>query len=808
MTRLIIRFALKNIRSGGLKSIAAALVCFVCAAFFTAEALSLWSYKNNNTLMLDNMFGVHNGIFACGSDTLSNINNGAGFTETGTLSVLYHAVRSETFSDRKIVIGTADENALKLQRIHLSEGRFPENEHEIALERTVADILFPKAKIGDIITVEITLPEACRKEFVLCGILSNFSNLQWDPAEKTVPMVNALIAGGNSQTALYSFVSILGEVSEHEQSGVVYYPNQRDNYDTLKAISGVSSDASAVIIIVILAMFTLAVMIIAAYAISRGCENQIGLMKTAGFSGKTILFFLAVKSALLFVPSSIIGTAAGAAIPALSGGLPAGAVVLAAVCCAAVIVVFLSANLLFAQKECGKTVIENLRQSSRVIYGSSVGFTSENAILLYSVKSFLINGKETAASCVMVFLSSLLLFIILSLSAQIDNELKDMERPYDMALSFADKTITSVNVSEYGEDGLSNNEFEALRAHDDVKYALGCKRLYVYELDESKLYSSQGSENDDSFETDKERLGFPDCAVSENRLYGLDDNSLPLLRSYLVEGHIDTNALSSGKSAVWLRRDGNNLNHSAGDMLKLAYVINREPEHPTYDDLEYFEIEVEISAVIDIPADGVDETASMLRSCIQGGIIWSEKAFDRIGVEKHYDSVYLRAADNAQSLGALFAIIEDMKIYYGERFTVYDHLQNRMSLVRFRDAFDSISFLLTGGMALFSLVSLALVTSAKYAKRKKVFGFLRAVGLTKRHTLGIIFLENALSVLLAFVLGIVCGAVPLLIMDMPASGLGTLLGAELFYLAAVMAIGVCAAHRIFKYSIIDCIRCE
>lgn len=230
-----IQYAIKNIKFNKLKSIGAVLICFACVAFFAAEALSLWNFKIRNSRTLDNTFGIHNGIFACYPDVLSGIKNDENFIKTGTISVLYNAVRNEVFSDRRIVVGTADKNAIELQKIQIINGEFPQNTNEIALEQTTIDLLFTGVKIGDKITLKITSPDERDAEFTLVGVFANFSALQWDPKETGMPMINALTTADYDQTAMYSFVSVLGEIDDPEKFGCVYYPNQRDNYDALKS---------------------------------------------------------------------------------------------------------------------------------------------------------------------------------------------------------------------------------------------------------------------------------------------------------------------------------------------------------------------------------------------------------------------------------------------------------------------------------------------------------------------------------------------------------------------------------------------
>lgn len=811
MINLAVRYALKNIKFNKMKSIGTALICLVCASFFVLETLSMLSFKANNTRALDETFGIHNGIFACNSETLLDIKDDNDFSETGTLSVLFHAIRDEKSTERKIIIGTADAGAYELQKIHLITGDFPRTSKEIALEETLVNVLFPKIEIGDKISLKITDPSSYEAEFTLCGVLANFSNLQWNPREKGTPMLNALTVCDESHDALYNFVSVRGKVRDPQKYGGLYYPNQRDNYDTLKAVSGISADTTSTIIISVFAVFTVIIMIVAAYALSRGNEKTIGLMKTAGFSSRTILFFLIAKSTVLLVPSAILGTVIGLILPLLiNRTIISDAFMLSIMCCIIVIAVFLIANCFFAQKECKRTVIENLRQNSKTGSLNNITFTTDNPIALYSIKNFILNGKEVATSCIMVFLSALLLFITASVIAQMEKEYEKMKRPYDLVLGFQDQTITSVNVSRYSDDGISGLEFNALSEYKTTSYALGCKRLYVYELNEDIPYSSLHTGSDDDFIRDKESLGFPNCGITANRLYGLDNNSLLLLKKYTVEGEINVDALSNGKNIIWRRRSDENAQvRSVGDKLKISYVINHNPESiSSFDDLEYFETEVEISAIVDIPQDSTDETDLMFKNCIQGGLIWSEKAFEQINVEKYYDLVFLKAADKKESFGSLFTIIDDMKMYYGDRFIMTDYLQEQQSFAEFQDAFKSIAFVVAGGLVLFSIAGLAIMTVTKYTGRKRVFGFLRAVGLTKQQMLEIVLIENGLSVAVAFALGVLSGFAVVMIMGLVLSGLLLLSLLILLYFVAIFLIGCSVSSRSFKVTIVNCIRCE
>lgn len=808
MMKAIVRYAVKSIKFNMVRSVITALICFVCTAFFVAETLTLWDFKQNNDRALDNTFGTFDGIFACDGETLSLIQNDADFTKIGTVSVIYNAIRDKNYSDRKVIIGTADENAVELQKIRLNAGEFPKNSGEIALEQTVADFLFPNVKIGDKITLTITDPDTVNAEFTLVGILANFSDMQWRSEEKSAPMINALIAE-NGEVPLYYFASVLGEVQNPEKFGGIYYPNQRDNYDALKSITGISSDATAKIIIAVLAFFTLMVMIITSYALSRGNEKNIGLMKTAGFSGKTILLFLTVKSVMVFVPSAFLGTFLGMGISAFAGGeLSGGAFAFAGVCGAAAFGILLICNLFFSQIECRKTVVENLRNEESAKSFHSTKFTSENPAVLYSVKNFLINGKETAAACVMIFLSVFAVILMTLVIKISENSLLSEQWAFDISLSAPAHTVTELNIARYYGGGLSDNEYEALRAARDVEYAMGIKRLNVFIVDENNPVSKSesGRENmTEQFISDAKAVGFPNCALYADQINGLDDYTLSLMNNYLIDGKIDINALKNGTEVIRNYARGGR-KYSVGDKIKIGYGINHNPPSPkSYDELEYDEFEVTVCAVVSIPDGEADEITSLHRYSLRNGLLWSEEAYENIGIDVHYNQVYLNAANKKEGFDTSVTLISELQGFYGDWLVVQDHLQEHISYVRFLKAFEIISAIISGGLSLFSLISLALVTASGLSKRKKVFGYLRAVGMTKRQMAEMILPGNVLSVASAFAFAAALGFLTAITMNTGVPNLLYPSGLAIIYLISAAVISMIMVHRSFKTTIIDCI---
>ena len=394
-------------------------------------------------------------------------------------------------------------------------------------------------------------------------------------------------------------------------------------------------------------------------------------------------------------------------------------------------------------------------------------------------------------SSVSLFLALFILLISSSVMANAEDYLNKSKRVYDVLLNFSPHTVTSLNISLYGEAGLSNQEYNLLKEKTDE--IIGIKSLYVYEVTEEPLNPSNV---DEQIIHDREILGFPLNNLVEGRLLGVDDETINLLKKNTIGGKLDIDELQNGKSIAICVNSQDESTHSVGDKITLAFAINENINAPSYDEISYHEIEVTVTALIDI-----GESENMLSECIQGGFLWSEKAFDSVNVTKNYSDVYSIIGNHDD----FYEIIDEFESYYGKFLNVYDFSKERENYEKFFYSLREISLVISIGLSFFSILFCAITAFSRIVRRRDIFGCLRAIGLTNFQLTKIIFIENGLSIAISSVLGIICGLIVILIMNTPISGI--LLAFSLFAanLISVSLISYVAAKIFFSKTVVECI---
>lgn len=786
--KYILRLVLKNILFNKKKTISATIGTFLCAFFFSIEITMIYSNVIYNNNMLENTFGLHDGIYCTDELGLHEIVGNSNCKTIGIISVYFQSEDNNGSTKRKVVGGTFDQKATELCSLHITEGTFPVYNDEIMLEKSLLSVMFCDKTIGD--TIELTVNEKTKK-FTISGAYENISTTQWDIQQYNVPFVNAIVANEICESAKYYFLPVIqNEKIELSDSNILFCPNNRDNYDIFSAISGGNFNNGIIILVLTLSVFTFVAMIALSYIIKKGEEKTIGLWKSINFSTNDIFVFYVTRLLILNVPSIALGSVLGYALQCSLGSLY-GNCLICLICFAVCLSVVVISYSFFIGVEIKKTTFENLSYSVKCKEVRTTNFSTGNPILLYSIKNYILNGKEIAMSSVSLFLALFILLISSSVMANAEDYLNKSKRVYDVLLNFSPHTVTSLNISLYGEAGLSNQEYNLLKEKTDE--IIGIKSLYVYEVTEEPLNPSNV---DEQIIHDREILGFPLNNLVEGRLLGVDDETINLLKKNTIGGKLDIDELQNGKSIAICVNSQDESTHSVGDKITLAFAINENINAPSYDEISYHEIEVTVTALIDI-----GESENMLSECIQGGFLWSEKAFDSVNVTKNYSDVYSIIGNHDD----FYEIIDEFESYYGKFLNVYDFSKERENYEKFFYSLREISLVISIGLSFFSILFCAITAFSRIVRRRDIFGCLRAIGLTNFQLTKIIFIENGLSIAISSVLGIICGLIVILIMNTPISGI--LLAFSLFAanLISVSLISYVAAKIFFSKTVVECI---
>ena len=87
--------------------------------------------------------------------------------------------------------------------------------------------------------------------------------------------------------------------------------------------------------------------------------------------------------------------------------------------------------------------------------------------------------------------------------------------------------------------------------------------------------------------------------------------------------------------------------------------------------------------------------SSSLSECIQGGFLWSEKAFDSVNVTKNYSDVYSIIGNHDD----FYEIIDEFESYYGKFLNVYDFSKERENYEKFFYSLREISIVISIGLS-------------------------------------------------------------------------------------------------------------
>lgn len=164
--------------------IAAMCVFHILLLIFQTSILEYRQESNFKT------YGAWSGAVYHGNQDIYNfLNHSKDVQKIGTINV---------FTDIRIFdegltskVGIIDSDAIKLSRIKVLEGSFPENEKEITIEKHILNQINPHADIGGEITVPVQSSDGQFQEecvFTLSGIIDSW-NTNWDTAATELPGV-------------------------------------------------------------------------------------------------------------------------------------------------------------------------------------------------------------------------------------------------------------------------------------------------------------------------------------------------------------------------------------------------------------------------------------------------------------------------------------------------------------------------------------------------------------------------------------------------------------------------------------------
>ncbi|NLN45345.1 MAG: hypothetical protein GX153_02095, partial [Clostridiaceae bacterium] len=138
------------------------------------------------------LFGAQQGLFIdAGNDVLDALRRDARVDRLGEAVVTGLASNPASGQSVTVPLGFIDDTARSLAGVALQEGRWPETESEIAIERITLSTLRLRAGVGDTVVLSVSTspredvpgsqPATVQISYHLVGILDNYSFMQYHP---------------------------------------------------------------------------------------------------------------------------------------------------------------------------------------------------------------------------------------------------------------------------------------------------------------------------------------------------------------------------------------------------------------------------------------------------------------------------------------------------------------------------------------------------------------------------------------------------------------------------------------------------
>lgn len=245
-------------------------------------------------------------------------------------------------SGGEIGLGTLDQDMIQVGRLTLEDGRWPQAEHEIVMEADALLEIGYSASTGQTIQLTVTLPTAdgwvqTRQEYLLCGILREYSDLWTQGAEPDQQfLISAMVSeaeasrleaaaaeqGGTLLPSLQYFILTPRPQQEEAVSDLDDWlssparngqPAVSHAYQNLVAYETDWNGLSSGIYTWLVALVAVAA-VLCIYLMQLPQELiGFGTLRSIGMTRSQLAGMLAMEALMLCLPAALLGTGLGAA---------------------------------------------------------------------------------------------------------------------------------------------------------------------------------------------------------------------------------------------------------------------------------------------------------------------------------------------------------------------------------------------------------------------------------------------------------------------------------------------------------------
>ena len=771
---LIPRYLLSNKK----RTLAASLSIVLSVIMLTSVGIIVKSYNEKLIESYGSMFGNYHAYYANIEYTMTNrISAMQPIQEVGTSLTLGDTV----LGDKPLSITGVDDVSAGMLNIKAIEGRLPEDTNEIIIEKWILDTFGTKLSIGDKLKLTVVLYNdagqlinpGIEADFILCGIaedsygssaaLKGKSYVSLATAEQYIPNVDKRYRQYFKVEDSHKIASALGKVRE---LGRIKAKNEndlgdyRENNTYVKAVEDAYKSRRLIAVIDIIVALAAIMVIFNVFNISVVERiKQLGLLRAIGITPKQVKILLLGEALLLgviFVPVGIISGILAIRLLLLIGAnvgymdlkvkLDSFIIILPLV--TGFVSIFIAVY--YSARAGSKvSVIESLNSDNKVLKHKAEMSSTKNRLMMLTMgqtgKMAFVNlsrNKKRFFATVISISISIALFLSINYLVRCLDPVYQMRKfiGSDYVLNFG----FNKEINEYPVETI--NELRDLKG---VLSVVGYKLLNTSFEDEFDSLTESGikyiEERVKVDDYDKElynkgKYGFLSTVI------GLDDSLLEEIDSSFIDVVADTEPRENAGKAYLVQ----NYNYEdytkfkAGDTITMTYTyLEGKTWHHVEKDFEIVKLLDEIPITMNI------------RDAGSVAVIIDERTFERLYGLKGYQKIEVHIDKNADK-----KLIEEklMKIAASQKYGKFVSFEEDVQkMKKLQTQIALILYALIFVIALVGLINIVNTMSINIVLRKREFGVMRAIGVSKKQLRSMILKEGFLYGLVSSILGCAIG---------------------------------------------------
>lgn len=752
MFRPIFIYTLKTLVRRKKQFFGAILVISLCIMLVLTVLSTSSSIKKSLNDYLVYRYGLYSAVVEVTPSTTQilskyEIRNAGTVLRLGTVDCI------KSIYDNQLTIGTISESASSIMPIHLIEGSLPHKLGEVAVEQSISEKLGMPIAIGETILLSISLftGKTTQIELTVSGIIENYAaycNFGFDETfwpsliiseEQIQPLdkYKKYAVVGLSKNELESFVS---------EDDLNIYINPR--YCEGNTIAELDTSTSVLLTIAATCTVLIACICLLAYFFLTRVELQehIHNLKLIGARQEVLILFVFLRTCFIFLPSLILGLLAWAGVFSITSdfllsqffeaytamySLPV--VIISGI---AVLVMMLFVNMCFLLVVWRRKPLHsnNSRTFSRYSINTKNIFTKW---ILLSIS----HRKKTYTGLILAMAICYLIVVfgvMFSTTIRVEYEKTHFD-DYKITAQHGGY-ISFFNIPLFPYYGISNITLQKLMTNGEVKHVSYMKQLNVViedrnqDLDLHTYFGCSIREESEQYDGDYELLVRDFNLNPENNYYRVrlietDSNLLSLLlQQEKIKGNQDVLQYTDGKHIALICPDIQACPYEIGDSINIFQAILQDGGHFSPEKCDMLECEVTVSAIIQI-----DERDSYIGSKFYSNpafkLVWGPGSFAANGIALNNEQLYI-SLENIENRTTTENALEQIKYSLPDAQIVsrIDAMIEEETLLKTMGFSITCLVIFIGATSILMYIN---VVQKKYAEQRRLWGILRAIGLTK-----------------------------------------------------------------------------